>query len=331
MNPTADEGLVRLHSAALAVSDTVCVILAIVVATITVHDFPVALATVVALELVAVLCGRYRRTFSVRSSDEISAAIACALIASPIPISLALVSGANVRAAVVAIAIWSLAASVGGMLLYRSRSTRRATDAGYDLVPDRRNRVLDDAALRVLDVVGSFIGIVVFAPIMAIVAFAVLCDSGSPVLFRQERVGQGGRPFTMYKFRTMRNDAGDAWVRPGDSRITRLGAFLRRSSLDELPQLFNVFRGEMSLVGPRPEMSEYADAFIEERPAYRFRHLVPPGITGWAQLHLARNLQPSDMPVVLRYDFFYVQNASVYLYVFCIVKTVLEVATHRAV
>jgi lipopolysaccharide/colanic/teichoic acid biosynthesis glycosyltransferase len=166
---------------------------------------------------------------------------------------------------------------------------------------------------------------------MLAVALAVFLDSGKPVLFRQERVGRGGRSFGIYKFRTMQHNAGSDWAKPGDSRITRIGAFLRRTSLDELPQLFNVIRGDMSVVGPRPEMRAFADGFEKSIPHYAQRHVVPPGITGWAQVYLKRNLEPSDMPAVLPYDLFYVEHASRFLDCAIILKTAFEVLTHRAV
>ncbi len=169
------------------------------------------------------------------------------------------------------------------------------------------------------------------APVLAMIAVAVWLDCKTPILFLQERIGRDDRAFTMWKFRTMRANASGQWATPGDERITRTGAFLRRSSLDELPQLWNVLRGDMSLVGPRPEMREYADRFNADLQNYSQRHIVRPGLTGWAQIILPRNLQPSDVPSVLVHDLFYVQNVSVYLYMFCLVKTLCECGTHAAV
>jgi lipopolysaccharide/colanic/teichoic acid biosynthesis glycosyltransferase len=152
-----------------------------------------------------------------------------------------------------------------------------------------------------------------------------------PVLFTQRRVGRDGRTFVLFKFRTMKRDAGADWVRPGDSRITRTGSFLRRTSIDELPQVFNVLRGDMSIVGPRPEMVEFARDFAQRLPSYDQRHVVPPGITGWAQLYWKRNLDPSDVTDVLRYDLFYVERASLVLDTALLLKTIAEVLFHRAV
>ncbi|MBV9272170.1 MAG: sugar transferase, partial [Candidatus Eremiobacteraeota bacterium] len=187
------------------------------------------------------------------------------------------------------------------------------------------------ALLRSFDIIVATVAAIVFLPMMAAVAAAVYFDSGAPVLFRQERVGRGGTMFRICKFRTMTTDAGANWARPGDSRITRIGAFLRRTSLDELPQIFNVLFGDMSVVGPRPEMQEFAAHFKTEIPHYDERHVVRPGITGWAQLYLKRNLEPSDVPDVLRCDLFYVEHASVPLNVAIVVKTAFEVLSHRPV
>jgi len=185
------------------------------------------------------------------------------------------------------------------------------------------------ALIRVLDVVFTVVAGVLLAPVMLAIAVMIRRNDGPPIIFRQVRVGQHDRNFVMLKFRTMREDAGAAWVVPGDDRITPFGAFLRRSSLDELPQLWNVLIGNMSLVGPRPEMRDYVDRFSAEAPTYWQRHLVRPGLTGWAQISLTRNVQPTDMPHVLRSDLFYVENASLYLYLFCLAKTAFELVSHR--
>jgi lipopolysaccharide/colanic/teichoic acid biosynthesis glycosyltransferase len=133
---------------------------------------------------------------------------------------------------------------------------------------------------RAIDVVGAVTALVLFSPVFAVVAAAVLLVDGRPVLFRQVRPGLGGRPFTMIKFRTMRAPrAGEVWYDTDAQRVTRLGRFLRSTSLDELPELWNVLRGEMSLVGPRPLLVEYLDHYTPEELR---RHDVPPGITGWA-------------------------------------------------
>ena len=166
---------------------------------------------------------------------------------------------------------------------------------------------------------------------MLIAAIAIARESSGPIFFRQERVGKDGKPFRIFKFRTMRVGAGDAWAKPGDQRITKIGAFLRRTSLDELPQIFNVLRGEMSIVGPRPEMTSFAREFTASIPNYAQRHVVQPGITGWSQVYLKRNLEPEDMTSVLPFDLFYVEHASLLLDAALILKTASEVLFHRAV
>ena len=277
--------------------------------------------------------GRYARSCAASSIDETYATLAVALLCGGAGVACAFAMGRGSAATFFAPAVWAVIAAPLAVYGTSSRRGRCLVDATCERVDDRARSGSrpTDALIRALDLLFASVGFVLFLPIMAAVAIAVFADSGAPVFFRQERVGLGGRAFTMFKFRTMRPDADGAWARPGDARITATGAFLRRTSLDELPQLINVLRGEMSLVGPRPEMREYAERFATERSQYPQRHYVRPGITGWAQLHLPRNLQPSDMPAVLGYDLFYVQNRDAILYVSCLVKTAIEVLAHRAV
>ena len=175
-------------------------------------------------------------------------------------------------------------------------------------------------AKRALDVVGAGAALAVAAPVMAITAVAVAKDLGRPVLFRQIRPGKGGEPFTMFKFRTMR-DATDAHGRqlPDAERLTPLGQFLRASSLDELPELWNVLRGEMSLVGPRPLLMQYLPLYSREQAR---RHDVRPGITGWAQIH-GRNSLSWEEKFAL--DVWYVDHASLLLDLRILAGTVLAV------
>jgi lipopolysaccharide/colanic/teichoic acid biosynthesis glycosyltransferase len=165
-------------------------------------------------------------------------------------------------------------------------------------------------------------------------ALAVYLDSGAPILYRQERVGMGGRTFRILKFRSMRLDAeegtGAIWVRQNDDRRTRVGAILRRLSFDELPQLFNVLRGDMSLVGPRPERPVFVEAFRLQMPRYDERHLVAPGITGWSQIHMRRVLDPSDVTEKLEYDLRYVEQWTIWLDVAILFKTAVEFLFHRS-
>ncbi len=140
---------------------------------------------------------------------------------------------------------------------------------------------------RAMDIVGSALALILLSPVMLLCAVGVKLSSPGPVIFRQERVGRNKRPFYMYKFRSMRvNDDGDtAWSKKSDPRKTRFGSFMRKCSLDELPQFWNVLRGDMSLVGPRPELPHYVERFRNEVPLYMVKHQVRPGITGWAQVN----------------------------------------------
>ncbi len=165
---------------------------------------------------------------------------------------------------------------------------------------------------RVFDVVGSALALVLVSPVLLAVCVAILATSGRPLFFAQERVGLDGRVFRMFKFRTMRRDAeresGPVWAKPDDPRRTRLGGFLRRTALDELPQLWNVLRGDMSLVGPRPERPVFIEEFRREIPGYMLRHKVKAGLTGWAQIHGWRG--NTSLHERLEHDIHYIQNWS---------------------
>src|ERR1700694_224769 len=182
---------------------------------------------------------------------------------------------------------------------------------------------------RVVDVSFSLFALIMCAPIMALAALSVAVEAGGPVLFRQNRVGKSGKEFQVLKFRTMRPVADSSWARPGDARITKSGSILRRFSIDELAQFINVVRGEMSLVGPRPEMTSFAKTFAARLPRYNEPHLVAPGITGWAQVNFKRVLETDDVEQVLAYDLFYVEHWSLYMDVSIIFKTMVEFLFHR--
>ncbi len=296
-------------------------------------------STIIALAVVLAFAwttGRYRRSFAVHPLDELYTTIALATEAAIVLIIVVPIFSAYAVPAFLTLLLWTAVAGFGTMQTCKQRrGDRPARLAESDRVDysgrARARSSILQLQLRCADLLFGSIAAIVLSPLLAIVAVAVAIDSGRPVIFRQLRVGAGGQDFTMLKFRTMKSDAGDDWVTPGDARITRVGRFLRKTSLDELPQLWNVLAGEMSLVGPRPEMREYADRFAREASNYPDRHILSPGITGWAQLYCARNLQPSDMPEVLKHDLFYIQNAGLHLYFFCIVKTALELVTHKAV
>ena len=172
----------------------------------------------------------------------------------------------------------------------------------------------------------SGLGLLLLSPLLAAVALWVRLDSAGPVFYGQERVGFNGRRFLMWKFRTMRADAeaqGPGWTRPEDPRRTGAGAWLRKLSIDELPQLWNVFRGEMSLVGPRPERPMYVEQFRTAIPRYMLRHHVKAGITGWAQVNGLRGDTPLDRRI--EYDLYYIRNWSLALDVRIILLTVVRV------
>jgi exopolysaccharide biosynthesis polyprenyl glycosylphosphotransferase len=155
---------------------------------------------------------------------------------------------------------------------------------------------------------------IVLAPVMLAIAIAVKSTSKGPVLYRQTRVGRGGRTFTLYKFRSMRADAeaasGAVWASKDDPRVTGVGRWLRRLRLDELPQFFNVLRGEMSMVGPRPERPEFVARLSEAIPFYPQRHCVRPGLTGWAQINHKYGDTVADAGLKLEYDLYYIKNLS---------------------
>lgn len=167
---------------------------------------------------------------------------------------------------------------------------------------------------RCLDVFGSAVGLVFLLPFFPLMAALIKLDSPGPVFFRQVRVGEGDKHFTIYKLRTMRQDAesatGAVWAQKNDPRITRLGSFLRKSRIDELPQLINVLKGEMSLVGPRPERPEFVESLKQEIPFYSERHYMKPGVTGWAQVEYPYGASIEDAVEKLRYDLYYIKNYS---------------------
>jgi sugar transferase (PEP-CTERM system associated) len=167
---------------------------------------------------------------------------------------------------------------------------------------------------RIIDLAIAVPMLVIALPVMACIAAAILLVDGAPVLYRQTRVGYMGRAFTLYKFRSMVKDAetsGDAlWAAKRDARVTRVGAWLRKLRCDELPQLFNVITGTMSLVGPRPERPQFVERLSKEIPYYHERHVVKPGITGWAQLSYPYGASDQDALEKLQYDLYYIKNKS---------------------
>ncbi len=165
-------------------------------------------------------------------------------------------------------------------------------------------------AKRLEDLVGSILAIILFSPFMLIAAIMVKCTSKGPVIYKQERVGRHNKNFMMYKFRTMEvqtvSDEKDKWTKKDDPRVTKVGKFLRKTSIDELPQLFNVFVGSMSLVGPRPERPQFVEKFKEQIPRYMIKHQVRPGMTGWAQINGFRG--DTSIRKRVECDLYYIEN-----------------------
>ena len=168
------------------------------------------------------------------------------------------------------------------------------------------------AVKRTIDIIGGTFALVLFSPIMLIVAIAVRASSPGPVIFSQERVGLHNRPFKMYKFRSMEvqkpSEEENAWTTRNDPRVTKVGKFIRKTSIDELPQLWNIVKGDMSLVGPRPERPHFVEKFREEIPRYMVKHQVRPGLTGWAQVNGYRG--DTSITKRIEYDLYYIENWS---------------------
>ncbi len=167
-------------------------------------------------------------------------------------------------------------------------------------------------AKRLVDIVGSLIAIILFSPIMIAAALAVKFSSKGPIIYKQERIGLGGEPFMMYKFRTMRvqteAEEKKGWTTKNDPRVTKIGGFLRKTSIDEMPQFFNILFGKMSLVGPRPERPQFVEKFKEQIPRYMVKHQVRPGLTGWAQINGYRG--DTSIRKRIDYDIYYIENWS---------------------
>ena len=179
---------------------------------------------------------------------------------------------------------------------------------------------------RSLDLFFALIGIILTLPILPLIALAIKLESPGDVLFSQLRVGENGRDFKIYKFRSMRQDAeaagGAVWAQEKDPRITRVGNFLRKTRLDEIPQLFNVFIGDMAFVGPRPERPEFVVGLEEEIPYYGNRHALKPGVTGWAQVRYPYGASVEDSLMKLKYDLYYIKNFSIFLDLKILLETV---------
>ena len=179
-----------------------------------------------------------------------------------------------------------------------------------------RRRLTSLVSKRLLDVVVSAVGLVALFPLFILIAALIRVDSPGPVLYRQVRVGLRGRPYMIWKFRSMRQDAeksGPRWAQANDPRISRVGWWLRKTRVDEIPQLLNVLKGDMSLVGPRPERPVFVQGLRTTIPYYDIRHTVRPGVTGWAQVKFRYGASEEDSHTKLQYDLYYVKNLSLFL------------------
>jgi lipopolysaccharide/colanic/teichoic acid biosynthesis glycosyltransferase len=177
-----------------------------------------------------------------------------------------------------------------------------------------------------MDIAGALLGLAVLGVLLPFIALAVALDDGGPIFYKQTRLGKAGKPFRVIKLRTMRCDAekdGKAqWAKKDDARITRVGKFLRKTRLDELPQVINILKGDMHIVGPRPERPEFIANLEEQIPFYRTRLIVKPGLTGWAQVFYEYGNSVRDAMVKLQYDLYYIRNKSVWMDLFVIIKTI---------
>lgn len=186
---------------------------------------------------------------------------------------------------------------------------------------------------RSVDVLCASVGLILTLPFLPLIILAIKLDSAGPIFYRQERVGEMEKNFILYKFRTMRTDAenetGAVWAQENDTRVTRIGKFLRKSRIDELPQFFNILCGEMSMVGPRPERPEFVNKLKEAIHYYSERHFVKPGVTGWAQVCYPYGASVEDALEKLRYDLYYIKNISIPFDLVIILETVQVVLFRR--
>jgi sugar transferase (PEP-CTERM system associated) len=186
---------------------------------------------------------------------------------------------------------------------------------------------------RLFDLLASSALLIISLPVMLITALCIFLEDRSPIFYRQERIGLEGRPFTVLKFRSMRNDAElggiPKWASAQDPRITRVGQAIRKLRIDELPQILNVLKGEMSLIGPRPERDYFVKQLSAQIPYYNLRHSIKPGVTGWAQVRYQYGSSVEDSLQKLQYDLYYVKNNSLFLDIIILIDTVQVVLTGK--
>jgi len=195
-----------------------------------------------------------------------------------------------------------------------------------------RRSFITEKLKRGMDIFLSLAGLILFSPLGLVVSIAIKLESEGPVFYRQERVGENGGTFDLLKFRSMRADAeenGPVWASNGDKRITRVGRVIRKLRMDEMPQVINVLKGEMSFVGPRPERRFFVEKLEKEIPFYSYRHTVKPGITGWAQIYYPYGASQQDALEKLKYDLYYIKHMSLPMDLQVILKTVKIVLLAR--
>lgn len=205
------------------------------------------------------------------------------------------------------------------------------SSAVVSTVRRRKTRSYYYVTKRFLDIGLCVLAALITLPLMPIVMLAVMIDSPGPIIYKQERLGKNGKPFIIYKFRSMFMDAeknGATWAQTNDPRITRVGKLLRCLRLDELPQILNILKGEMSIVGPRPERELFYDKFSNELPEFRDRLKVMPGLTGWAQVNGGYELSPEQK---LQFDLYYINQMNMLLDLKCIIYTIRVVLRKEGV
>ena len=212
----------------------------------------------------------------------------------------------------------------GKMLLDGLRPSNFIYSQGFRIKPSQQ------ISRRIVSTIAAAVGLLLFAPFLPFVILAVRVSSKGPIFFKQTRVGMGGRPFQVVKFRTMRTDAeaaGAKWASKDDPRVTPVGGFMRKTRIDEVPQLWNVLRGDMGFVGPRPERPEFVPWLTEQIPFFDLRHMIRPGLTGWAQVRYGYGATLAEAKEKLEYDLYYIKHMSLgldLLIMFETVKTILR-------
>ena len=231
-------------------------------------------------------------------------------------------------------------AAIGGRRVFNAKQLRESLEGQVEIEHLSENsfgHLAPDSIYAPLkfyiDFIAALVALILLSPVLLLVAAAIRLESKGPALFRQERMGYRGKPFTIYKFRSMREDAPEAdglamdMTLADDARITRVGRFIRKTRIDELPQLLNILLGHMSWIGPRPETLRLAAWYDSELAFYRYRHIVRPGITGWAQVKQGHVTSVADVRDKLQFDFYYVKNFSIWLDALICIHTVRVMLT----